>query len=119
MANYNKITESKFNAIKMLLKGGATAHEAAEFMKVSSVTVYAIKKAETFADYISYSTAKALERGKQIAQKKAQTVTDDKQPGGTLSANYQLNRLFEQMKAQTELLKLISEKMAFIVEQLA
>ena len=39
-------------------------------------------------------------------------------PGGTVSANYQMNRVCELLKEQNETLKLISNKLAFIVDEL-
>ena len=36
MAIYNKLTESKFKAIKLLLKSGASVKEVMEYMEISS-----------------------------------------------------------------------------------
>lgn len=117
MANYNRVTESKYRAIKTLLNGGATAKEAAEYMACSEVTVYAIKKTENYTEFVNARTERTLSY-KKTAKKEEQVVTDDKQKGGTISANYQLNRIYELLKQQTETLTLISNKLAYIVEEL-
>ena len=46
------------------------------------------------------------------------TETALKQPGGTLSAGYQINRIVELLKAQNETLTILSNKVAFIVDEL-
>ena len=136
MANWNKVTESKFKAVKMLLKGGASVREVVEYLQVSESVVYGIKKVETYEEYVNVRTTLELE-AKQVAAIKAKEakrvaekvgadpaaqiapiVTDDKQPGGTLSANYQMNRLFELVKKQVELLELLNNKVAFVVDEL-
>ncbi|MBO5959317.1 MAG: hypothetical protein J6Q65_04260, partial [Lentisphaeria bacterium] len=45
-------------------------------------------------------------------------LTDLRMQGGTISANYQINRMYELLKKQTETLTLISNKLAFIVCEL-
>ena len=136
MANWNKVTESKFKAVKMLLKGGASVREVVEYLQVSEPVVYGIKKVETYEEYVNVRTTRELE-AKQVAAIKAKEakrvaekvgadpaaqiapiVTDDKQPCGTLSANYQMNRLFELVKKQVELLELLNNKVAFVVDEL-
>lgn len=121
MGKYIKINEKIFRAVKQLTEGGATIQECADYFMVSHATVSRIRSAQTYEEYRHMVQIACLENKKRNTQKKEEKpeIKDEKQPGGTLSANYQMNRLYEQMKAQTELLKLISEKMAFIVEQLA
>ncbi len=111
---YTRITPQMFSAIKTLLKGGATQGEAANYMGISGNTVSRIAKAETFEEYTNIAYANGC--GKGIP--KGGLLTDDKQGGGTISANYQLNRIYELMKTQTETLTLISNKLAYIVEEL-
>ena len=136
MANYNKMTESKYTAIKILLKGGATVKEAAQYLQVSTAVVYGVKNTENFAEYCQIGAErearkkqaaairiKEQEKAKEAAkeQEKANEAAKEpeRQPGTTMTSTYQLNRMYEALKAQNELLKLISEKLAFIVEQLA
>lgn len=121
MARFNKITRNQYNATKILLNGGASVAEAAEYMGVSIRTVYNIRSTQDYDEFCLSTEEKKLEqRARQAKQKEPEkVVTDDKQKGGTLSANYQINRIYEQLKAQNELLTIISNKLAFIVESLA
>lgn len=121
MACFNRITQNRYNAIKILLNGGASVAEAAAYMEVSSRTVYNIKNTQDYDEYCLSTEEKKLEqRARQAKQKEPEkVVTDDKQKGGTMSANYQINRIYEQLKCQNELLTAISNKLAFIVESLA
>ena len=126
MANYNKMTESKYTAIKILLNGGATVKEAAEYMQVSTAVVYGVKNTADFAEYCQNSAERDARRKQNAAirikeQEKAKEAAKEpeRQPGTAMTSTYQMNRVYEALKAQNELLKLISEKLAFIVEQLA
>jgi hypothetical protein len=103
-----------FNAIKTLLKGGATQGEAASYMGISGNTVNRIAKAETFEEYTNIAYANGCGKGVP----KGGLLTDDKQSGGTISANYQINRIYELLKTQNETLTIISNKLAFIVDEL-
>lgn len=126
MANYNKMTESKYTALKILLNGGATVKEAAQYMQVSTAVVYGVKNTENFAEYCQIGAEREA-RKKQAAvirikeQEKAKEAAKEpeRQPGTAMTSTYQLNRMYEALKLQNDLLKLISEKLAFIVEQLA
>ena len=118
-----KITPKTFQAIKTLLAGGATWEECADYMGVSASTVGRISRAETFQEYVNSVAASAI----RCNQKKAKADTteqettpelDLKMPGGTLSGAYQINRIVELLKAQGETLNLISNKLAFIVDEL-
>ena len=127
MANWNKLTVRQFSAIKTLLKGGATQAEAAEYMHVSPNTAFWVNKAETYEEYLNMQAERVLGKKKQVAAIKAKetkenqpeaTETALKQPGGTLSAGYQINRIVELLKAQNETLTILSNKVAFIVDEL-
>ena len=122
MANYNKMTESKYTAIKILLNGGATVKEAAQYMQVSTAVVYGVKNTENFAEYCQNSAERDARRKQNAAIKiKTEQAANEpeRQVGTAMTSTYQMNRVYEALKSQNELLKLISEKLAFIVEQLA
>ena len=135
MATYNKMTETKFKAIKIILQGGATVAEAAEYMQVSEFTVYAVRNAETWVDYTNYVAAKALAAKQAAARKKATTetaaATVDTAPAAQLAKPEQVVehkqtvvvqatwQMTQEMQKTNELLKLISNKLAYIVEQLS
>jgi hypothetical protein len=138
MAIHNKVTESKFNAIKLLVKGGATNAEAAEYMQVSPHTIANIKAAETWEEYRSIIAARVLaEKQKRHAQaekaekavpaadivnkvnntpetpEKVQRVVHEQSV--TIQATHYM---MQEMQKTNELLKLISNKLAFIVDEL-
>ena len=140
MANYNKMTDSKYKAIKILLNGGASVKEAAEYMKVSTAVVYAVKNSETFEEYIA-NNAEREARRKQVAamkakQAKAQKVAE--QVGATPAANLiaqeqptvqkvvheqrvtiqATHYMMQELQKTNELLAGISRKLATIVEDL-
>jgi hypothetical protein len=129
MAQYNKTTEKTFTAIKILLNGGASQKEAAEYMNVSTYVTWLVDKSETFEEYQHYVAEKSAvkARNRQLAalhakeaEKKKETpvITDDKQKGGTMSANYQINRMYDVMKQMSETLTLMSNKLTFVVDEL-
>jgi len=127
MANWNKLTEGQFKAIKTLLRGGATQKEAAEYMQVSPNTAFWVAKAETFEEYQHMKAEKHLER-KQVAAIKAKEtektaaqgtpaapqVVEQRQTITIQATHYMMQKLEE----TNNLLKLISNKLAYIVDDL-
>ena len=114
-----RITENIYNAVKLILKGGAKASEAAEAMGISLNSVHRIKKSESYVDYVNFAYMNGSNRYRSKEQEAPKEEKADlKQPGGTLSSAYQMNRMCEALKEQTELLKLLSNKVAFIVDEL-
>ena len=132
MANYNRVTPRVFDAVKVLIESGSQYVEIAEHLHISTQTVGRINKAEDFTEYRNMLAVFAAQERKRRERKEAKqepkkeetpvaapvVIPDLKQTGGTISGAYQLNRLYEQMKQQTELLACISRKLAFIVEEL-
>ena len=130
MANWNKLTEKQFSAIKMLLKGGATQKEAAEYMQVSHNTAYWVDKAESFEEYLQMQAERVLKR-KQVAAIKAKGEPQEKpqeikeqtpatqviehRQTVTVQATWAMT---QEMQKTNKLLELISNKLAFIVDEL-
>lgn len=122
MANWNQLTESKFKAIKTLLKGGATQKEAAEYMKVSPNTAFWVNKAETFEEYVQINTSRHLEK-RQVAAIKAKEANKETpapqvieyRQNVTIQATHYMMQKLDETNA---LLKQISNKLACIVEDL-
>lgn len=131
MAYQKKVTQSKFNAVKTLLKGGATVREVMEYLELSDNTVYLIKQAETLVEYENMIAEKAL-RDKQRAAIKAKEREQAAQPQAqpqdkpvevvkevrqtvTVQATH---FMMEEMRKTNELLTCISAKLAFIVDEL-
>ena len=110
---------TKYNAIRALLESGAQVEEIAKMMEVAPSTVLIVKKEKSFADCINALNANMYlaraakkeknEQKQQILQREAE------KPSVTLLANHYL---MEEMRKQTELLKTISAKLAFIVDEL-
>ena len=138
MANSTKVTESVFKAVKILLKSGETQTACAEYMNISVHSVQRIAVAEDFEDYKNrisayyFSKKKKAEEAKKAEEerkaaeeaKKAEEKKLPPQPTPIVlpqhkpingEDSYQLVRL---MKEQNEMLKLISNKLAFIVDEL-
>ena len=105
------VTAQLFNAVKLLLAGGAKQSEAAQYMKISVPTVARIASAENIEEYKAMTY---VSNGNAYAKKKP----EENQKPNLLAGNYTLNRLYELMKEQNELLKGISNKLAFVVDEL-
>ena len=134
-----KIDENMFWTVKTLTKGGATIPEISDFLKISTSTVSRIRASESLQEYKNQLAAIALEikarnQAKKASEKKheenipAPVTAPEKAPEkpakdvqekqDRTQYNYVNNRVLEELKAQNELLKLISNKLCFIVEQL-
>lgn len=110
---------TKYNAIRALLESGAQVEEIAKMMEVAPSTVLIVKKEKSFNDCINalnanmYLARAAKKEKKEQAQQILQREAE--KPSVTLLANHYL---MEEMRKQTELLKTISAKLAFIVDEL-
>lgn len=124
MIKRTRITENIYNAVKLILRGGAKAKVAAETMGISVNSVHRINKSESYDEYVNMAymngSARYREQEKKEKEESKQTPQAEtlKLPGGQLSSGYQLNRIYEALKEQNELLKLLSNKVAFIVDEL-
>jgi len=129
MITRKKITKEIYTAVKFMLKGNASTSETAASLGISTNSVNRIRNSETFDEYVENTRlgvsaryrADVKKQLKEAETKEAETekpVEDLKQKVGTLSGNYQINRIFEQQKQTNDLLKLISDKLAYIVQQL-
>ena len=112
-----------FDAVKLMIESGSDPREIADFIKISLMTVNRIAKSQDFAEYRNIVAYLAIngrnsKKPEKKEPEKEPIITDMKLPGGTISANYQINRMYEMLKKQTELLTLISNKLAFIVCEL-
>lgn len=112
-----RITEKTFLAVKNILKGGASVSQTAEIMDVSTQTVYRIRVSESYGEYVNNQRRNGAARYKKPDEESP--TKELKLTGGTLSESYQMNRIYEQQKQTNELLKLISDKLAYIVQQLS
>ena len=135
MARNLKVTEKVFKAVKILLQSGEPRDSCAEYMMLSSHTVNRIAQSENYDDYMNKVRAcafkkkaeaekKAAEEKAKEEAKKAEEKKLPPQPSPIVlpqhrpisgEDSYQLVRL---MKEQNEMLKCISNKLAFIVDEL-
>lgn len=112
-----KIDTKAFKAVKTMLSGGATIEETSEFLGVSPATVSRIRSAETYEEYLHIIAAMYTKK-KAKEKQESKPVAEPAPTPTSLNQGYLNNRIYELLKEQNEMLKLISNKMAFIVEQL-
>ena len=120
-----QVTLSIFNCVKRLLMSDAPTEEIVEYMGISSTTVNRIKRSEDFEEYknMTYATAGAIrakekQKNEQAQEPKAlppQEVIHKHEQSVTVIANHYMA---EQLQEQTKLLTIISNKLAFIVDEL-
>lgn len=122
-----KVTAETYSDVKRLLNHGETQAKVAEFMNLSKWTVGMIARSTDLDGYYKdcVDIRKKKPEQKVPEKQKPETkepeelvVSDYKLPGGTLSANYQINRMIRLLEEQNKSLELISNKLAFIVEAL-
>lgn len=113
-----KVTSKVFDCAKTLLAGGATLKECADYLQISDVTVGRIKKAQTLEEY-----KQLVDSAKASVKKDVPKQTEPVESASVQKVDgfesYRINRLIALLSEQNELLKLISNKLGFIVEQLA
>lgn len=132
MANWDKMTESKFRAIKLLLNGGASVKEAAEYMQMSTATVYIIKNAENLDEYNAIRTDRDSKRkqaaainAKKDEPKPAPETAPETAPAPvkqvmnpTVIKVEATHYMMQELQKTNELLTTISAKLAAIVSDL-
>ena len=126
MRNFKAITEKMYKAVKILLNGGASVKEAADYMNLSTSSVYSIRNTENYEEFLHISRANQAERSakaaaainaKQKTEQKAESepqVVEHRQTVQITATHY----MMEEMKKTNEYLKTISAKLAFIVDEL-
>lgn len=121
MATPKKITTGIFAAIKRLQADGATTKEVEEYFNLSNSTICRVFRSETYEEYIDETAARASAMRANFAKKNdpvpqpQQEVIHKHEQSVTVIANHYMA---EQLQKQTELLTLISNKLAFIVDEL-
>ena len=116
----SKIDSKLFWAVKTMLQGGASTEEIVNYFSVSACSVTRIRKSESYEEYKQILAAVNTAIKKKNAEKATEEpVKAPPAPAGTMNQMYIQNRVYELLKEQNELLKLISNKLVFIVEQLS
>ena len=112
-----KVTEGIFNAVKLLTNGGASVDEIAEYLSISPATVSRIRSSQNMDEYKNAAIAAYMNYRHKTKKPEPPAVEETPKVSG-MSGNYQMNRVIELLKAQNETLTLISNKLAFIVDEL-
>lgn len=140
MANYKgKINVTLFNAVKICLESGNSVAQTAKFMKLSCDVVAMIRDAENLDEYRALMTIKcnkakqaraakrAAQAVKQVVKQAAEEKPQGVDPGNAVPQAQEVRQVVtvqatrfmeEQMKRQTELLTVISQKLAAIIDDL-
>ena len=122
-----KVTKALFEAGKILINGGATNGEVEKFLKVSRDVVTMFRQAETYEEYQALMWEKSQKnKQKQVAAMKAKE--EQKQETKTVDVPAaEVNRVvtvqlshyvMTEIQKQNELLTGISNKLAFIIDEL-
>ena len=135
-----KVTEGRFKAAKILLESGATYAAVAEAIGCAASTVWVIKASETYEEYknrmylqssayrkkmieeqnkkkLEETPAPVKEEEKQeapVPQEADRQVVEHRQTVTIQATHY----MMEEMRKTNEMLKTISAKLAFIVDEL-
>lgn len=116
-----KVDEKVYEHVKILQKSGASYKKISELVDLAQCTVMRIAHSDSFDGYREFVRENSrLASGKKPEDKPEERKPEDlKLPGGTLSNAYMMNRIIRLLEDQNKTLELISNKMAFIVEQLS
>lgn len=127
------IDQEMFSVIKILIKSGETHAKIAEYMKVSTATVHRIRASETYEEYRNIMKAMAAQKKQKYAkehkkEESAPVQTDavpvQPEPQVQVVEHRQsikieaTHYMMTEMQKTNELLALISNKLAFIVDEL-
>ena len=123
-----KVTQSMFNAIKILIESGEPQDEIGRLFGVSKTVVFYIGKSETLEEYknniyvtsSSYRNKMRAMNAKANAEKKPVAEMKETAPvmNPTMVTVQATHYMMEELKQMNEHLKMISNKVAFIVEEL-
>lgn len=121
-----KVTKGIFKAIKILLDSGESQTNCAEQFDLSRQTMRLINMSETYEEYKHNSIVNSTQYKKKMAAIKAKDNEAFERDEPTQQvANYKptiqiqaTHYMMEELRKQNELLAGISNKLAFIVEEL-
>jgi len=115
----NPLTQKKYSAIKIMLKAGTPVSEIVEYMEVSESVIYRVKNTEDYDEYQqSRRTAAIMAKGRENAAEQTPQQVEHihhHEQSVTVIANHYMA---EELRKQTELLTTISNKLAYIVDDL-
>ena len=119
-----KMTQNLFNCVKRLLKDGASAKEIAEYLDLSTSTIWRVRDSETLEEYDNNTkvrtaqaraiAAKGRENAAEQTPQQVEHIHHHEQSVTVIANHY----MAEELRKQTELLTTISNKLAYIVDDL-
>ena len=112
-----KVTESLYKACRIMFKGGAGTKEVSEYMGISRTTASFIKNAETYEEYKAIMYAQSGNNHRKPVEKKEEPQKEvvEYRQNVTIQATHYMQK---ELEKTNELLTLISNKLAFIVDEL-
>lgn len=117
MAGKPSLTAKKYTAIKIMLNAQTPVSEISEYMEVSESVVYRVKNTQDFEDYQQSRRTAAIfanNKGAAADPQQVEHIHHHEQSVTVIANHY----MAEELRKQTELLNLISNKLAFIVDEL-
>jgi len=118
------MTQNLFNCVKRLLKDGASAKEIAEYLDLSTSTIWRVRDSETLEEYDNNTkvrtaqaraiAAKGRENAAEQTPQQVEHIHHHEQSVTVIANHY----MAEELRKQTELLTIISSKLAYIVDDL-
>ena len=117
MGKRTRMTQQVYTTVKFMLKGGATFGEINEVQPISRETMRRIIRTENFDEY------RALQEKyiKQSAQNLAQRATPEQLtiPAEVMAVHDPVDTVISEiMREQTEILRALNEKIAFLLKEL-
>lgn len=125
-----RITQNIYNAVKLIMKGGSGVKEAADVMGISVNSVRRINKSESYSEYVNLAYMNGAMRYKTPKQEEPpQAVEPIPQTAVEAAEGQQIPRkqtiivqttwqMTQEMRRTNELLELLNNKLAFIVDEL-
>ena len=105
----SKVDKTIFDAVKAMTSGGSSVADCQRFTWLAHATISRIRAVETFEQYV----ATPVHKEKKKVEEQPQTV-EHRQTVVVQASHYML----EEQKKTNELLTFISNKLAFIVDEL-
>lgn len=111
------ITIEKYNCIKILLNSGADIKEVSTTFKLNENTVKMVKRSQSYDEYKQdFAGALAIKKAKTAQKPCPVTQIVEHRQSIEIQATHYMTTELKEIK---ELLKLMSNKLAFIVEKLS
>lgn len=108
-----KITPEVFDEIKIMLKYGMTQREVGKRVGVCENTIYFVNRAENYTEYQKYRHDRQIKKEKREGPDEGKVI--EHKYNVTIQATHYME---QQQKRTNELLEIISNKLAFIVDEL-